>query len=323
MSSYRSKATTRQAPTSRPRTSARQSNMRMDMEMTMEVDEPAQTTTEVVALPAHKRSKITSVLSHLRHSYDTRFADTNAILGCKHTMFLYVIYTVSQHLNLLFKDDANRIIRAFHIINQQASFCDLYNNLPPHNSIPIRNFYDLTQYGKNIFPMTIVKMGISPSGHRQPYISHYFLIIFLNDKFYVVSSYGSDNVTIPLNQVELDPDDLTNLCMAFSHPHSRDKLIDLFFRKYFLLDGFTTTFTDAYSDKKEYVSHKKGSKKEVSEYIVDEPMYQVCYLPTFIDDITSFILGNITAMGINKFKPHKKKSNKKKKLNKKRKTMKK
>jgi hypothetical protein len=136
--------------------------------------------------------------------------------------------------------------------------------------------------------------------HQDGVINHYFSIVDIGRKFYIISSYGSDVVMISQKIVPLDLREFQNIINAFNGIGSiqqRNRYIIDFFYKYFLPDGMTVYSRDEGSGKKLVHTPKKGASLEVSDYLFKESGHQkeckFFYFPEFVDDIADIISDNI------------------------------
>ena len=123
--------------------------------------------------------------------------------------------------------DINRI--------SQTSNKKLLNTMSNYlNGNSLYEFVDNPHYihnGENIYLMYFVNMENNDGGNY--YISHYFVIVKISeDEFVIISSYGSDNVQIPLSVKKFRYDEWEMFVTNFN-AENRSKMGD-FFKSYFL-----------------------------------------------------------------------------------------
>jgi len=144
----------------------------------------------------------------------------------------------------------------------------------------------------NIFPMAIVLfmeddmfMHQYPNGH----ITHYFLLIRRGDSFSIISTYGSPNVTIPQQELPIDPAEFATFIDAVNRKNFA--IILPLIKKYFLLNGVVTQYTDTDSGPRKKiitVEPEAGAVKELEYY--SNKTISIYYFPTLVDDYIKAIL---------------------------------
>lgn len=144
----------------------------------------------------------------------------------------------------------------------------------------------------NIFPMAIVLFMDDDSFKSEyPYghITHYFLLIRRGDSFSIISSYGSDNVTIPQQELIINPEEFAAFIDAVSI--NNYEIILPLIRKYFLLNGVVTRYIDTESASRKKtitVEPEEGARKEL-EYYSDKTI-RIYYFTNLVDGFIKEIL---------------------------------
>lgn len=145
-----------------------------------------------------------------------------------------------------------------------------------------------------IFPMAIVLfMEDDTFRHQYPngHITHYFSLIRRGDSFSIISTYGSPNVTIPQQELIIDPAEFSTFIDAVNIKNYA--IILPLIRKYFLSNGVVTQYKDTDSgprSKKITVEPEEGAMKEL-EYYRDKTI-AIYYFSNLIDDFFKEILNS-------------------------------
>lgn len=161
-------------------------------------------------------------------------------------------------------------------------------------------FLDTRDYMTKIYTMGLVfTNNNNKDTHPDGVINHYFLIVNVGRKFYCISSYGSDVVSVPQKIVELNIREFQKIIDAFNGVGSvseRNRIITSFFNKYFLPDGMKTYSTDEESGKKLVLTPEEGARLEITDYLFNDSgfqkEYKFYYFPEFVNNINQIILDN-------------------------------
>jgi hypothetical protein len=204
----------------------------------------------------------------------TRFQTETPIIGCRYSMLISLI-------SYLVHDDEERTLKIYESIINEPRIRDFMINhiFNPDDGILLNDtdhtISSILHEGNGLYPFVLVTMGTD----GRLYIKHYFVIAVNNDKLFMYSSYGSDFVCIPYQQIEItDGIDSLN--------HFADKTSDVihFFRTYFLRNGLTERDPDT----KKYNSPAKGQELEI-EYFSSANVVGIYYMNNLLPFIKSFI----------------------------------
>lgn len=161
-------------------------------------------------------------------------------------------------------------------------------------------FLDTRDYMTKIYTMGLVfTNNNNKDTHPDGVINHYFLIVNVGRKFYCISSYGSDVVSVPQKIVELNIREFQKIIDAFNGIGSvseRNRFITSFFNKYFLPDGIKKYSTDEESGKKLVLTPEEGARLEITDYLFNDSgfqkEYKFYYFPEFVNNVNQIILDN-------------------------------
>jgi len=265
-------------------------------------------------------------------------------LSCRISQLLFMLIALS------WEEDLNRIKLQAKITNLLKKYDDcindpalsrLYDKNDPRDVdyIPLsrdsleRYIFREPNRAINIFPMAIVLFMEADSFKREyPYghITHYFLLIRRGDSFSIISSYGSDNVTIPQQELIIEPAEFSSFIDAV-HSNNYGIILPLI-RKYFLLNGVVTQYIDTESESRKKtitVEVEEGARKELEYY--SDKIIRIYYFTNLVDGYIKAILEETSggkkykkiiknSKKITKNNKRKTKNNKRKTKNNKRKT---
>jgi len=170
---------------------------------------------------------------------------------------------------------------------------------------------------KNIFFMVlfnISEVGIDVHSFRNGNISHYFVIVQRDGKFYLISSYGSA-ICSPQQEVELDLKEWATFVHDFTNKDSEEKRnnesMQAKLREYFLPNKDTTLFLPG-EDDMVYVSVESAIQADVDFYIQCE--HEIICIDNIVDLVVPFIPPKVTYGGKTKKKSKKRRRTRKKDL---------
>ena len=112
-------------------------------------------------------------------------------------------------------------------------------------------------------------------------IIHYFTIFKLNEKYYLNSSYGSNNVCVPQYTTRLNKSEFNNFCRAL--PKKNVENIKHFFEKYFLKKKLKIKYNDNIlntyeSLRAKWIDSTMGVNKEINSILISSKIFNVGWL---------------------------------------------
>jgi hypothetical protein len=133
-------------------------------------------------------------------------------------------------------------------------------------------------------------------------IIHYFTIIKTGDeKYYLNSSYGSNNVRVPQYTTPLVVDEFINFVAALNDP-AGDEYVDYFYRKYFLVGNLgTISITELDNGKYAYeeLTPEEGNVREIKSITGDlqRSIIRCGIMPRYDEIVTQLFNDNIYRVG--------------------------
>ena len=128
-------------------------------------------------------------------------------------------------------------------------------------------------------------------------ISHFFTIIYHEGKYYLNSSYGTDNICIPQYTTELNIDEFNYFIFSLNNlKDDTNNNFEIFFNKYFGKNGLSVEYSEEALEsnpkkKHSVISTDEGLAKEISNFLSSEGIYHVgliknyqIYIYKYIDD---------------------------------------
>jgi len=244
------------------------------------------------------------------------------IIGCKSSQLIYIIIAllwnniscleVIDHFNPKYADYLKKITDFSEIVIRLYDICVSYTEpdiegfsinlkpIIPFIEVDNTKFLDTRYHRTKIYTMGLVfTNNNNKDTHPDGVINHYFSIVDIGRKFYIISSYGSDVVSVPQKIVELDLREFQKIIDAFNGVGSvseRNIFITSFFNKYFLPDGRTIYSRDEESGKKLIHPPEEGARLEIADYLFNDSgfqkEYKFYYFPEFVNNVNQIILDN-------------------------------
>jgi hypothetical protein len=221
-------------------------------------------------------------------------------IACKTSQLTYILLAliIKYYPDLYFAEQID-----VHIL------CDIYKNILQiekfykfsvlNNPLPFEyhiltdtNFYSTFNHidRPNMFIIGLVNTH-NDNKREYPFgvINHYFIIIFKNEKYYSISSYGSDFVCVPQTEVELDLNEFKECVDAFNEApnESRRTKIKTFIEKYWLASGMSVYLQDEDKPRKHtLLLPDEGASQELALYTESQAdKYKFYNFYTFVGDL--------------------------------------
>jgi hypothetical protein len=168
----------------------------------------------------------------------------------------------------------------------------------------------------SFFPMALV---LEPSAYNiQEYphgtVSHFFTIIKRDSGFIILSSYGSNCVTVPQKEIPLELPELLECIQALANQHNpntqikqeADRVVTTFMQKYFLSGGEGKLDIDRHevTGKKTFKSFNAEEGAELESQYYTRTFHQFVYYAEYADLVRRnavIALGEMQHVGGNKY----------------------